>query len=46
MNADKQIVLKYQSGEEIKNGDHVLFHREEAKVEFVACDPDNSATAW
>jgi hypothetical protein len=40
------MVLRYQSGEQIKNGDHVLFHREEAKVEFVARDPDDSATAW
>ena len=46
MSADKKMVLKYQSGDEIKSGDHVLFHREEAKVEFVACDPDDSATAW
>jgi len=40
------MVLRYQSGEEIKNGDLVLFHREEAKVEFVASDPDDSAMAW
>jgi hypothetical protein len=46
MKADKQMVLKYQSGEEIRSGDLVLFHREEAKVEFVACDPDDSATSW
>ena len=29
------MTLKYQSGEEIKKGDCVLFHREAAKIEFV-----------
>ena len=29
------MTIKYQSGEEIKKGDHVLFHGEPAEVEFV-----------
>jgi hypothetical protein len=29
------MTLKYQSGEEIKKGDRVLFHGEPAEVEFV-----------
>ena len=45
MNADKKC-LKYQSGEEIKNGDRVLFHREEAEVEFVALDSSDPHTGW
>ena len=38
--------LRYQSGEEIKNGDHVLFHREAAEIEFVASEPDDPKTGW
>ena len=30
--------FRYQSGEEIKKGDRVLFHREPGKIEFVV-DP-------
>jgi hypothetical protein len=33
------IVLKYQSGEEIKKGDRVLFHRESGQIELVAVEP-------
>jgi hypothetical protein len=40
------MVLKYQSGKEIKNGDQVLFHGNGAEVEFVACDPGGPATDW
>jgi hypothetical protein len=40
------MILKYQSGEEIKPGDRVRFHREAAEVEFVANDPDDLATNW
>jgi hypothetical protein len=36
----------YRSGEEIKNGDRVLFHRQAAEVEFVAGDPGDSKTSW
>ncbi len=32
---EEPLVLKYQSGEEIRRGDRVLFHREPAEVEFV-----------
>ena len=30
------VPLKYQSGEEIKKGDRVLFHQEPGHIEFVA----------
>ena len=46
MNADKQMALRYQSGEEIRKGDRVLFHLERATVEFVACNPEDPAAAW
>jgi len=29
------MTIQYQSGEEIKKGDHVLFHGEPAEIEFV-----------
>jgi hypothetical protein len=39
------VILKYQSGEEIKKGDRVLFHREPGQIERVAVgltsDPEN-----
>jgi hypothetical protein len=34
-------VLKYPSGGETKKGDHVLFHGNPAKIEFVASDANN-----
>lgn len=40
------IQLKYRSGEEIKKGDHVLFYRNPATVEFVACDAIDPEIAW
>jgi hypothetical protein len=40
------LVLKYRSGEEIRKGDHVLFHGSPAEVEFVACDPNDPEAAW
>jgi len=40
------MTLRYQSGEEIKKGDRVLFHREPAEVELVASDPDDPVTTW
>jgi hypothetical protein len=46
MNADTKrddFILKCQSGEEIKKGDRVSFHREHAEVEFVANGPDADA---
>ncbi len=33
------MVLRYQSGEEIKKDDHVLFHGEPGKIDLVV-DPD------
>lgn len=38
--------LKYQSGEEIKKGDRVLFHGEPARIELVASEPGDSETDW
>jgi hypothetical protein len=40
------MVLRYQSGEEIKKGDRVLFHRNPATVELVASTPATAETAW
>jgi hypothetical protein len=40
------MVVKYQSGEQIKKGDRVLFHREPAQIEFVASDPGDPETDW
>jgi hypothetical protein len=40
------VILRYQSGEEIKQGDHVLFHGNPAEVELVACDPNDPEAAW
>jgi hypothetical protein len=39
-------IFRYQSGEEIKAGDHVLFHGNAAEIEFVACDADDPRTDW
>ena len=36
-----RLLLKYRSGEEIKKGDRVLFHREPGEIDFVACDPED-----
>jgi len=42
--------LKYQTGEEILRGDHVLFHGNAARIEAVAThsfrDPDDPQAAW
>jgi hypothetical protein len=38
--------LKYRSGDEIKKGDRVLFHGNEAKIELVARDPDDPEESW
>lgn len=40
------MLLRYQSGEEIKQGDRVLFHGNPAVVELVACDPDDPEHQW
>ncbi len=43
---DIRELLKYRSGEEIRNGDHVLFHRNPGEIEFVAWDPNDPEQAW
>lgn len=40
------MALKYQSGEEIKEGDGVLFQREPARIELVASEPGDRETDW
>ena len=40
------MVLKYQSGEEIRKGDRVLFHGEPARVELVARELGDPETDW
>ena len=41
------MTLRYQSGEEIRKGDRLLFHRGVAEIEVVACAcDDDPATAW
>ena len=40
------MILRYRSGEEIKKGDRVLFHREPAEIELVASNPDDPETRW
>jgi hypothetical protein len=40
------MVFTYRSGEEIKSGDHVLFHGNAADVDFVAVDPADPRAEW
>ena len=40
------MVLKYQSGEEIRKGDRVLFHGEHGRVELVASELGDPETDW
>lgn len=40
------MVLKYLSGEEIKKGDHVLYHGEPGRIEFVASHLGDPETDW
>jgi len=40
------MVLRYQSGEQIQKGDHVLFHRNPATLELVASALGNEETDW
>jgi hypothetical protein len=40
------VILKYQSGQDIRRGDRVRFHREPAEVEFVATDSNDPETGW
>jgi hypothetical protein len=41
-----RLILRYRSGEEIKRGDHVLFHGNAVEVELVASDPNDPEEAW
>lgn len=40
------MILRYRSGQEIRKGDRVLFHRNPAEVEFVAADANDPELAW
>jgi len=40
------MILRYSSGEEIRKGDHILFHREPGYVEFVAVQRGDPKTDW
>jgi hypothetical protein len=41
------MILKYQSGEEIRKGDHVLFHGKPGHIELVAVElTGDPATDW
>jgi hypothetical protein len=41
------MTLRYQSGEEIKQGDRVLFHRNPATIQFVVVErTGDPATDW
>jgi len=40
------VVLKYHTGEEIKKGDHVRYHKNPATIELVATDPGDPETDW
>jgi hypothetical protein len=40
------MVLRYRSGEEIKKGDRVLFHENNAQIELVATDSSDPEQSW
>ena len=40
------MILRYQSGEEIKEGDKILFHRHVAAIELVVTDGNEPEKAW
>lgn len=40
------MILRYRSGEEIKRGDRVLFHRNSGTVDLVASDLGDSEIDW
>ncbi|MGA9039549.1 MAG: hypothetical protein WB421_03355 [Terriglobales bacterium] len=42
----QEVILRYQSGQEIKKGDRVLFHLKPAEIELVVSNPDDPETAW
>ena len=41
-----KLTIKYQSGEEIRKGDRVLFHGVPGEIELVAFDPNDPETKW
>jgi len=40
------MIFRYQSGEEIKKGDRVLYHREPGHIEIVAAELGDPETDW
>jgi hypothetical protein len=40
------VLFKYQTGEQIKKGDKVLFHGEPGEIELVAEPPGDAETLW
>jgi len=40
------MIFKYQSGEEIRKGDHVLYHCQPGRIEDVAAEPGDPETDW
>jgi hypothetical protein len=40
------MALKYQSGQDIKKGDRILYHGNPAEIELVATDPNDSEATW
>jgi hypothetical protein len=40
------MIFKYQSREEIKKGDRILFHGEPGEIELVASELGSSETDW
>jgi len=40
------VSFKYQSGQEIRKGDKVIFHGNPGEIELVAKPPGNAETAW
>jgi hypothetical protein len=40
------VIRKYQTGEEIRKGDRVLFHREPGHIEIVATELIDPETRW
>jgi len=46
MDGVQPFILRYRSGEEIKNGDRVVFHGNPAEIELVSTDPSNPEQEW
>jgi hypothetical protein len=41
-----EVILKYQTGEEIRKGDCVLLHGEPGRIELVAAELGDPETDW